>query len=87
MQEKILELLEDRKYGEIAALVKDMNPADAAAMLQELPEARMPVVFRLLPKELAAETFAYMDGGRPGTAHPGLYRQRAGRGHGGDVPG
>ena len=63
MQEKILELLEDRKYGEIAALVKDMNPADAAAMLQELPEARMPVVFRLLPKELAAETFAYMEGG------------------------
>ena len=62
MQEKILELLEDRKYGEIAALVKDMNPADAAAMLQELPEARMPVVFRLLPKELAAETFAYMEG-------------------------
>ena len=63
MQEKILELLEDRKYGEIAALVKDMNPADAAAMLQELPETRMPVVFRLLPKELAAETFAYMEGG------------------------
>lgn len=62
MQEKILELLEDRKYGEIAALVKDMNPADVAAMLQELPEARMPVVFRLLPKELAAETFAYMEG-------------------------
>ena len=62
MQEKILELLEDRKYGEIAALVKDMNPADAAAMLQELPEARMPLVFRLLPKELAAETFAYMEG-------------------------
>ena len=62
MQEKILQLLEDRKYGEIAALVKDMNPADAAAMLQELPESKMPLVFRLLPKELAAETFAYMAG-------------------------
>ena len=62
MQEKILQLLEDRKYGEIAALVKDMNPADAAAMLQELPESKMPLVFRLLPKELAAETFAYMGG-------------------------
>ena len=62
MQEKILQLLEDRKYGEIAALVKDMNPADAAAMLQELPESKMPLVFRLLPKELAAETFAYMEG-------------------------
>ncbi len=62
MQEKILQLLEDRKYGGIAALVKDMNPADAAAMLQELPESKMPLVFRLLPKELAAETFAYMEG-------------------------
>lgn len=62
MNEKILELLEARKYSEIAAMVKDMNPADAAVMLEELPEQKMPIVFRLLPKELAADTFAYMDG-------------------------
>ena len=62
MNEKILELLEAKKYSEIGALLKDMNPADAAVMLEELPEQKMPIVFRLLSKELAADTFAYMDG-------------------------
>ncbi len=62
MTEKILELLDDRKYPEIAELLKDSNPADAAALLEEIPETKMPILFRLLPKELAADTFAYMDG-------------------------
>ena len=62
MLEKILELLEERNYPEIAARVKDMNPADAAVLLEELPQQNMPIVFRLLPKELAADAFAYMDG-------------------------
>lgn len=62
MKEKILELLEERKFPEIAGMVKDMNPADAAVLLESLPEQNMPIVFRLLPKELAADAFAYMDG-------------------------
>ncbi len=62
MTEKILELLENKKYQEISALLKDMNPADAAAMLEEVPDGKMPLLFRLLPKELAADAFAYMDG-------------------------
>ena len=58
MKEKILALLEQKKYPEIAALVKDMNPADAAMLLEELPQQSMPLIFRLLPKELAADAFA-----------------------------
>ena len=62
MKDKILELLEQRRYSEIAAAMKDMNPADAAALLEELPDQSKPLVFRLFAKELAAEAFAYMDG-------------------------
>jgi len=62
MTDKILELLEDRKYSELSALLKDLNPADAAVLLDEVPEAKMPILFRMLPKELAADAFAYMDG-------------------------
>ena len=62
MREEILELLEEKKYPQIAALVKEINPADAAALLEDLPEQSMPILFRLLPKELAADAFAYMDG-------------------------
>lgn len=61
MTEKILELLEDRKYSQVSALLRDMNPADAAVILEEVPETKMPILFRMLPKELAADTFAYME--------------------------
>ncbi len=60
MEEKILELLEDKKFSEAAALLKDMNPADAAQVLELLPEQKMPLAFRLCTKELAADAFAYM---------------------------
>src|SRR5699024_8052824 len=38
-----------------------MNPSDLAALLNELDEKRLPLVFRLLSKELAAEAFVEMD--------------------------
>ena len=53
-------LLEERKFSQAAALAKDLMPADAALLLEELPEQKMPVLFRLCPKELAADAFAYM---------------------------
>ena len=33
-----------------------MNPADIATVFEDIDEARLPLLFRLLPKELAAET-------------------------------
>ena len=39
----------------------DMEAADVALLLSEFPEDRLPILFRLLPKELAAETFVEMD--------------------------
>lgn len=60
MEEKILELLEGRGFAQAAALFKDMNPADVAQVLEMLPEQKMPLAFRLCPKELAADAFAYM---------------------------
>ncbi len=61
MSERLLELLEGKKYLEAGRILKDLMPADAAALLSEMPEGKMPLVFRLLPKELAADAFAYMD--------------------------
>lgn len=42
-------------------LLKDMNPADVAELFEDLPREKMALVFRLLPKELAADAFAYMN--------------------------
>ena len=50
MLERLEALLDQRNYNQAGALVKDMNPADAAFLLEELSEQKMPVFFRLLPK-------------------------------------
>lgn len=60
-EEEILTLLDEKKYAAIRDRFVDMNPADIAAVLNDLPIDRIPVLFRLLPKELAADTFVEMD--------------------------
>lgn len=61
MNERIITLLEQKRYSEIKQLLEEMNAADIAVLLQDLPVETIPMLFRLLPKELAAETFVEMD--------------------------
>lgn len=59
--DKILEPLENKDFPQLGNLLKDMNPADVAELFEDLPREKMALVFRLLPKELAADAFAYMN--------------------------
>lgn len=61
MEEKILELIEGKKFGLLKSMLSEMNPADLAQIFEEVPERDLPVTFRILPKELAAQTFVEMD--------------------------
>ncbi len=62
MQEEIFELIAEKKYSKLRSILCEMNPADIAQILEDTTsEEQLPVIFRILPKELAAETFAYMD--------------------------
>lgn len=61
MQDKVLQLLKERKFSELKALLSDENPADIVAYLENIPQNELILVFRILPKELAAETFVEMD--------------------------
>lgn len=61
MQDKILELLESRKLSELKVLLSEENPADIVSYLENIPNNELIIVFRILPKELAAETFVEMD--------------------------
>ncbi|MCQ2557947.1 MAG: magnesium transporter [Oscillospiraceae bacterium] len=54
-------LLAAKKYSTIKDILVTMNPADIAALFEEMEQDRIPLLFRLLPKELAAETFVEMD--------------------------
>ena len=54
-------LIENKKYATLRDIFVTMQPMDIAGVLGELGENRLPLMFRLLPKELAAETFIEMD--------------------------
>lgn len=61
MCDLILELLEKRKYAELKYALSEINPADLVDYLENLSQNHLLLVFRILPKELAAETFVEMD--------------------------
>ncbi len=57
----IEELLQERKFPKLRETLLEMMPIDIASVFDELSEDDLSKVFRLLPKELAAEVFACMD--------------------------
>ena len=58
---KIEELLAKKDYLTLRSTLTELQEADIAALIGELPEDDIPIVFRLLPKETAAECFVYLD--------------------------
>ena len=59
---EILSLVEERSFGELRRVLVEMNPADIAEQMAEIPDDKsLVVVFRLLPKEQAAEVFSYLE--------------------------
>lgn len=59
--EIIKELLETKQYTSLRQKMADMNDADIAACLEELDEAEMMKVFRIMPKDMAADIFSYLE--------------------------
>lgn len=61
LEETLTALVEGKKYTTLRDILVTMNASDIAALFEEMPEAKLPLLFRLLPKELAAETFVEME--------------------------
>ncbi len=61
LQEKIEDLIVRKRYAELRDLLLPLEAADIALLLEDLGEEAMPLIFRLLPKELAAEVFVELD--------------------------
>jgi magnesium transporter len=61
MIEEILTLIENKEFVRLRSTLSEMNAPDIAAMFDEIPEEYTLRLFRLLPKELAADTFVEMD--------------------------
>ena len=54
-------LITQKKYPTLRDILVTMNPADIAVMFTDLEERTLPLLFRLLPKDIAAETFAELE--------------------------
>ena len=54
-------MLEDKKYVTLRDILLTMYPSDIAAIFSNLEEKQIPLMFRLLSKEQAAETFVEME--------------------------
>ena len=61
MENTLRKLLAEKKYATLREILITMNPADIAAIFDELEEDRLPLLYRLLPKELAADVFVEME--------------------------
>ena len=61
LEKAILTMVEDKKYATLRDILVTVNPADIAGIFNSLDDKRIPLMFRLLPKELAAETFVELE--------------------------
>ena len=61
VEQALYKMLEEKKYAFLRDLLVTLNPADIADLFTSIEEKNLPLLFRLLPKELAAETFVEME--------------------------
>ena len=66
-KELALNLIGNKQFAALKSDLQEMNPADLAFLISELDEdedfseKQLIMLYRILPKELAAESFTYMD--------------------------
>lgn len=58
---KISALLEEKQYKTVRDIISEMQPYDIAALFEDIPEKQAIILFRIIPKNYAAETFVEMD--------------------------
>lgn len=66
LDEKLINLLEEKKFAEIKKILSTKEPADIKIIFDKVPLEDVPFLFRLLPKDEAADTFVEMDPGTQG---------------------
>ena len=61
VEQALLKMLRQRQYTALRSVLVTMNPSDIAGLFTDLDGHQISLLFRLLPKELAAETFVEME--------------------------
>jgi len=61
VREELSQFLETKQYTKLRQSLMELNVADVASWMEELELEEMFKVFRILPKDLAADIFSYLD--------------------------
>lgn len=61
LEEQFKELIKNKQLKEAKALIENLNEVDVAILIDELDPTTGTVVFRMLPKDIAADVFANFD--------------------------
>src|SRR5690606_14683858 len=61
LKPEITSLIEERKLSTLKEILNDWSPADIAELITDLPENEQVIIFRILPPDLATETFEYLE--------------------------
>ncbi len=60
-REELNELLEERHFRKLRETIAEMNEVDIAEFIEELEAEKKVLVYRMLPKELAADVFSFLE--------------------------
>ena len=58
--EAVLQLMEEKQFATLRLLLSDFPAADLAELFEDIPDDKDPLLFRILPKEIAADVFVEM---------------------------
>ncbi len=61
MEEKIINLIDKKNLTELKELLDNLNDYDIANIINEINDNYRLLIFRLLPKDIAANVFSYID--------------------------
>lgn len=62
--EKLLEIIDElnnKKFSSLKPILQEMEPVDISEILNDIDKDKLPLLFRILPKDIAAEVFVNMD--------------------------
>ncbi len=58
---ELQQYLDEHKFRALRSILTEMNEADVAEFVEELDHNRKVLIFRMLPKELATDVFAFLE--------------------------
>jgi len=61
LQPEIKDLINSRDFSSLKEVLLDWTPADIADLLTDLPDYEQAILFRILPKDIATDTFEYLE--------------------------